>query len=211
MKTSAITVGKQTRRVAFVSLAFFIVTPPFAGDAYSQEARLRIGHLEKLAAKAEEVVDVTLDQPMLQLAAKFMSDKRSPDEAAARELIKQLKGVYVKSFEFDKEGEYSLSDIELVRAQLHAPDWSRVVDVHSKREGENSEVYIMGGADNITGLAIISAEPKELTVVNIVGPIDVDRLSDLEGQLGIPRLGLQRTGRSKTEAGKEAANHEHTK
>src|SRR5579864_555991 len=88
-------------------------TPP------PDEARLRIGNLEKLASKAAEVVDVTLDQPMLQLAARFMSDERSKDEAQAREMIKQLKGVYVKSFEFDKEGEYSLSDVEAIRTQLH--------------------------------------------------------------------------------------------
>jgi hypothetical protein len=94
-------------------------TPP------PDEARLRIDNLEKLASKAAEVVDVTLDQSMLQLAARFMSDRRSQDEAEARELIKQLKGVYVKSFEFDKEGEYSLSDVEAIRTQLHAP-WSRI-------------------------------------------------------------------------------------
>jgi uncharacterized protein DUF4252 len=177
-------------------------TPP------PDEARLRIDHLEKLASKAAEVVDVTLDQSMLQLAARFMSDERSPDEAQARELIKQLKGVYVKSFEFDKEGEYSPSDIEAIRTQLHTP-WSRIVDVRSKRDGENAEVYLMNsGADNkISGLAIIAAEPKELTVVNIVGPIDVDRLIELEGRLGVPRLNLERIGKSK----KEAANHAPTK
>ena len=177
-------------------------TPP------PDEARLRIGNLEKLASKAAEVVDVTLDQPMLQLAARFMSDERSKDEAQAREMIKQLKGVYVKSFEFDKEGEYSLSDVEAIRTQLHAP-WSRIVDVRSKRDGENAEVYLMnGGPDNqISGLAIIAAEPKELTVVNIVGPIDVDRLIELEGRLGVPRLELERVGKSK----KEAANHAPTK
>ncbi|HKS95045.1 MAG TPA: DUF4252 domain-containing protein [Terriglobia bacterium] len=177
-------------------------TPP------PDEARLRIDNLEKLTSKAAEVVDVTLDQSMLQLAARFMSDERSKDEAQARELIKQLKGVYVKSFEFDKEGEYSLSDLESIRTQLHAP-WSRIVDVRSKRQGENAEVYLMNsGADNkISGLAIIAAEPKELTVVNIVGPIDVDRLIELEGRLGVPRLDLERVSKPK----KEAANHAPTK
>jgi uncharacterized protein DUF4252 len=177
-------------------------TPACAQD----DAKLRIDHLEKLASKAAEVVDVTLDQSMLQLAARFMSDKRSPDEAEARELIRQLKGVYVKSFEFDKEGEYSPADVEAIRTQLHAP-WSRIVDVRSKREHENAEVYLMGGGDNISGLAIITAEPKELTVVNIVGPIDVDKLSELEGRLGVPRMGLERVSKPR----KEAANHEPTK
>jgi hypothetical protein len=42
--------------------------------------------------------------------------------------------------------------------------------------------------DRINGLVIISAEPREFTVVNIVGDIDLDRLSKLEGEFGIPRI-----------------------
>ena len=196
-------IGRRLALATIVAAGLVFRAPSASGQ---EPAKLEIGHLEKLANKAAEVVDVTLDQPMLQLAARFMSDKRSPDEAEARELIKRLKGVYVKSFEFDKEGEYAPADVESIRAQLHGP-WSRIVDVRSKREGENAEVYMMGGGDNIAGLAIICAEPKELTVVNIVGPIDIDRLSDLEGRLGVPRLGLEHIGKQR----REAANHEPTK
>lgn len=200
------TPGRGTAQRLALAAAAVCALALLPRSAIAQEpAKIQIGNLEKLAGKAAEVVDVTLDEPMLQLAARFMSDKRSSDEAEARELVKRLKGVYVKSFEFDKAGEYSLSDVDSIRAQLRGP-WSRIVDVRSKRDGENAEVYMMGGGDNIAGLAIICAEPKELTVVNIVGPIDVDRLSDLEGRLGVPRLGLERIGRQR----KEAANHERT-
>ena len=37
-----------------------------------------------------------------------------------------------------------------------------------------------------SGLVILVAEPRELTVVNIVGPIDLNRLASLKGQFGIP-------------------------
>ena len=40
----------------------------------------------------------------------------------------------------------------------------------------------------MAGIVIIAAEPKELTVVNIVGPLEVDQLADLGGEFGIPRL-----------------------
>lgn len=174
--------------------------------AFGQDARLHIDHLEKLADKAAEVVDVTLDAPMLQLAAKFMSGKRSLEEARAREVVRDLKGIYVKSFEFDKEGEYSEADVEAIRTQLRTPAWSRIVGVRSKRNGENTEVYLRTqGDNNIVGLAVIAAEAKELTVVNIVGPIDVDKLSELEGHLGVPHLGLERRGKREKEAGHEDA------
>ena len=173
----------------------------------AQEARVKIDHLEKLAEKAAEVVDVTLDGSMLKLAAKFLSEEHDPDEAQVKEMIKNLKGIYVRSFEFDKEGEYTAADVEAIRAQLHAPGWSRIVGVHSKKDGENTEVYFMGDGDKIKGLTIIAAEAKELTVVNIVGPIDLEKLSDLEGHLGVPKLELEKSGK----AAKEEASHEKAK
>lgn len=163
--------------------------PAFGQD----QARLHISGLEKLAAKASEVVDVNLDGSMLKLAAKFINeDEDEKGDAELKEMLQNLKGIYVKSFEFEKEGEYSDADVEAIRSQLHAPAWSRIVSVRSKTEGENAEVYLMGSESNIQGLAIISAEPKELTVVNIVGPIDLDKLSKLGGHMGVPNIKLER-------------------
>jgi len=70
-------------------------------------------------------VDVTLDASMLQLASGFLS-KDDPDEAQVKKLVSKLKGVYVRSFEFDKEGQYSMSDVEAIRSQLRGPGWSRM-------------------------------------------------------------------------------------
>ena len=39
-----------------------------------------------------------------------------------------------------------------------------------------------------TGLAVIAAEPKELTFVHIDGTIDPDTLGKLGGQFGIPNV-----------------------
>lgn len=162
--------------------------------AFGQDARLKINNLDKLTAKAAEVVDVMLDGPMLKLAAKFLEAEHDPEEAEVKEIIKGLKGVYVKSFEFDKEGDYSDSDVEAIRQQLKTPGWSRIVASMSKRDHENSEIYMLVDANQaIQGLAIIDAEPKELTVVNIVGPIDLDKLSALEGRMGVPKMGIERS------------------
>jgi Domain of unknown function (DUF4252) len=173
-----------------------------ASPAQAQNAKLNISRLEPLAKKAAEVVDVNLDGPLLQLASKFMNEDDDPDDVEAREIIKNLKGVYVKSFEFDAPGAYSMADVEAIRAQLQAPHWSRIVGVQSRREGENDEVYTMtGSAGKIEGMAIIAAEPKELTIVNIVGPIDIDKLSALEGKMGIPDLGGGKKKSSRKPAG----------
>jgi Domain of unknown function (DUF4252) len=185
-----------------------------AANARAQTGRLQINHLEKLADKAAEVVDVNLDGPLLQLASKFMSDKRDPDEAAAKDFIQHLQGIYVKSFEFDKEGEYSQADVDEIRKQLRPPTWQRTVEVRSKRQGDNAEIYLMtSGGDAIKGLAILCADPKELTVVNIVGPINLDKLAELDGEMGMPRLGLVHAGKDKKETkdGKDAKDGKDTK
>jgi hypothetical protein len=141
--------------------------------------------LPGLGDKAAEVVDVTLDGSMLRLASKFLSNG-DPDERAARDVVEKLEGIYVRSYEFDKEGEYDRGILERLRSQL-GPSWKKIVDVRS-RTRDNSEIYINTRGDQPVGLLIISAEPRELTVVNIVGPIDIEKLSALEGNFGVPHI-----------------------
>ena len=111
-------------------------------------------------------------------------------------MLAGLKGVYVKSFEFETEGQYSAADVEAIRTQLRGPNWSRLVGVNSKREG-NFEVYLLMNGEQIGGLVVLHTDVKELTVVNIVGPVDLQKLARLEGQMGIPDLGLE-SPKSKT-------------
>jgi hypothetical protein len=178
-----------------------------SASALGQDPKLKINNLDKLASKAAEVVDVTLDEPMLKLASKFMAADEDSEDTEAFELVKNLKGVYVKSFEFDKEGEYSQADLDAIRSQLAASSWSRMVGVISKRDGEISEIYVMteSGGKKVLGLAILAAEPKELTVVNIVGPIDIEKLSSLEGKMGIPKMGLEKDKKTKSSSGGQDA------
>ncbi|HZN11730.1 MAG TPA: DUF4252 domain-containing protein [Blastocatellia bacterium] len=160
-----------------------------AAPAYGQNARLQLGNLDGLLPRAVETVDVTVDASLIQLASKFLS-KQEPQQVAVREFLAGLQGVYVKAFEFDSDGAYSEADLEVIRAQLRGPGWERIVGVRSRRDGENVDVYIMPQGGNIAGLAILVAERRELVVVNVVGPIDLEKIGQIEGQFGIPRLDL---------------------
>src|SRR5262245_43021711 len=97
-----------------------------AAGAAAQGAQLQLDHLTPLAARASNVVDVTVDASMLQLAAGFVSSEKAND-VAIKQLIANLKGVYVKSFEFDRDGAYSEADVNAVRDQLKTP-WARMVN-----------------------------------------------------------------------------------
>lgn len=167
--------------IASLFLLFVCVT-----SSQAQNARLQIDHLDRLFPRAVETVDVRVDGSLLQIASKFLSTTK-PDEAAVKEIVSALKGVYVKGAEFDKEGEISDSDIEAVRTQLMAPGWERIVGVRSKREKQNVEVYLMINNSVIDGIGVLVFEPKQLYVVNVVGPIDPEKISQLRGQFGIPK------------------------
>ena len=145
--------------------------------------------LDRLAAKAEESVDVTLDRGLLQLAARFLSDRDS-DQNRVKHIVEGLEGIYVKSYTFAADGEYNMADVDAIRAQVQAPLWSRIVGVKSRRHNEDVNVYfkVASGGRQLGGIVIIAAEPRELTVVNIVGTIDPDQLHDLGGEFHIPRF-----------------------
>jgi hypothetical protein len=155
----------------------------------AQEIKLPPG-LDKLAAKAEESVDVTLDGAMLRLAARFLSDKDS-DEARAKKAISGLQSITVRSFEFAREGEYDPADVNAVRSQLQSPAWSRIVGAKSKTTGEDIDVYFkIDAKGQLGGVFIISAGPRELTIVNLTGTLDPEHLADLGGQFHIPAIDL---------------------
>ena len=179
-------------KIAYLALAALL---PVAAQEFKIPASL-----DRLMDKASEVVDVTLDSATLQLASRFLSDKDA-DEARVKRLVAGLKGIYVKSFEFEKTGEYEESDVIALRSQLKGPGWARIVGVRSKKGGDNADVFIGSEGGQVTGLVVIAAEPKQLTVVSIVGSIKPEDLRDLGGNFGIPRMeiGPHKGGASRKE------------
>ena len=178
-------------KIASVKLAALTVLLVLGATAtaLAQNPRIQTSQLDALAAKASETVDVNIDESLMALTTKFLSSK-DEDEKKVKELVSGLKGIYVKSFEFESEGQYTDADLESIRSQLRNPAWSRIVNARSKKEG-SIEVYLMHSGGQISGLALLATELKEITVINIVGPVDLEKLTQLEGEFGIPELGLE--------------------
>ena len=178
-------------KIASVKLAALAVLLVLGATttAMAQNPRIQTSQLDALAAKASETVDVNIDESLMALATKFLSSK-DEDEKKVKELVSGLKGIYVKSFEFENEGQYTEADLESIRSQLRSPGWSRIVHAKSKKDG-SIEVYLMQTGGQISGLAVLATEIKEITVINLVGPVDLNKLSQLEGEFGIPELGLE--------------------
>jgi hypothetical protein len=166
-----------------------------AGPALSQTRALPKGQLSlpefaQLAGKASESVSVTLDAQLLGVACRFL-DSEDPEQAAAQKFCTSLTGIYVRKYSFDNDYAYPKSDIDGVRKQLAAPGWSRLVEARSRKDQTDVDVYVLIDGGKARSLAIIASEPREFAIVNIVGSIDLEQLHALEGNFGVPELGIE--------------------
>lgn len=169
-------------------LVFLILMAPVLAVA-APNPRLAIPSFADLAKKATESVTITLDPGLLGLAAKFL-DSTDPQDAATKDVLKGLQGIYVRSYTFDKDAAYQPADLEALRSQLAAPGWNRLVETRSRKTHADVDIYIMLDHNQAIGLALIASEPRQFTIVNIVGAIDLDKLHKLEGQFGVPKLDI---------------------
>lgn len=158
----------------------------FALPARSQQNPLPLPPaLEKeLAARASDVTEVSLNRNTLAFAAKVMNGKND-DDAAVRQLIQGLDGIYVRSYEFDKDGQYSLEQIDQLRRAFETPEWSPVVRTNERRSGEMTDIMVKLVNGESHGIFILTAEPRELTLVLILGPIRMEDLGKLRGLSGV--------------------------
>ncbi|MGA2907989.1 MAG: DUF4252 domain-containing protein [Terracidiphilus sp.] len=144
---------------------------------------------KELGTRAANVTEVTLGKGMLDFAAKFM-DKNDKDQAAVKQLIEGLDGIYVRDYEFDKEGQYSMDELQQLRQAFATPEWTPMVhERESKGGGESTDVMMKMVNGEPQGIFVLDAEPKELTIVLILGPIRMDQLSELQGLSGLSKLG----------------------
>jgi hypothetical protein len=161
-----------------------------------QGGRLRLDSLDRLAPKAEETVNIEIDGFLIRFAGSILSDKEA-DERAVKEIIEGLKGVYVKSYEFKADGQFTEADVNAIREQLRAPGWTRIVDVKTRGlDFGDAELYLASAGGRVEGLALLVVEPKELTVINIVGAVDADKLRKLGDTFDLPRIRVTRKKKS---------------
>jgi hypothetical protein len=186
----------QTKLAAPLFALLLVAVSAAAANA-QQDSRLQLSSLDHLAAKASQSVDVNIDERLIRIALKVFSDDDA-EEREIKKVVAGVKGIYVKSFDFETDGQYTAADMETIRTQLRGPGWTRLVNVTSKKEG-NLEVYLLMNGEQVGGLAVVSSDVRELTVVNIVGPVDLEKLAKLEGQFGVPELGIESKSKPKND------------
>ena len=157
-----------------------------AAPTYGATPEFRIPDYTHLRSRATETVDVNVGGFLLGLARMFTRDEAEHDPEL--KMLQDIKSVKVRSYKFDSDEAWTKADVDAARQQLKGPEWNALVQVHRRGE-EDVDVYVCMKDDGKTcGLAVIATEPREFTVVSIVGSIDIDRLADLEGEFGIPKV-----------------------
>jgi hypothetical protein len=187
MNTKPVATGGSA---ALLALLLFCAAPA----TRAQDARLRLDHLDSLAARAIESVEISMNDAQVQFLRKLVSLSES-DQSKLKALLSKLKGIYIRGYEFARDSEYSDGDIEEIRAQLRSPGWERIVEVHNRDRGD--EVFFMPHNDEIAGFATISTAPRKVCVINIVGPMDMSEMALLEREFHLTRCGGSNIGRQR--------------
>jgi hypothetical protein len=175
------------RKTALICIA--VLAAAICTQAEESSACKLPAGLEKLTAKATEVVNVNLDENMLKFAGNFLN-KEDSDQTQIQKMLTSIHAICVRSLKFDAAAQYPEDEVQALRSQFRAPIWTSMVGVQNKRGGENVDVLLKMEKGAVTGLVVIAAEPTELTFVHIDGSIDPAQITKLGGQFGIPKVEL---------------------
>ena len=128
-------------------------------------------NLDAVAAKAKKKAEITLDGSTLAQALQTAPGKLKGSAG-------NISRVLVRNYEFDQPGQYSDADLDTVRKQVsNDSNWSRVIS--TKEEHESVEIYMFSKDGKPGGLLVIAAKEKELSVVHVVGSIDLASLKEV--------------------------------
>jgi hypothetical protein len=162
-----------------------LLLPVLAG---AQDAKLKLPEFRSLAGKATESVNISLSPWLLRMAGAFI-DEKDQDGLATKHLLAGIKSIEVRSYQFATDNAYSSADIDAVRSQLSAPGWNQLMQVHHRDKSEDVDMYVLIENNVTKGFALIASEPREFTIINIVGSINIDDLPKLQNHLHLPKVG----------------------
>ena len=168
--------------------ALGLAAPGWSQARAGQPARLTID-LPELEQRADEVVEVNLEGRSLDVGQKWLAVRKGVSRSV-KEFVKGLKGVYLRRFWFSRKKAYSREDTDPIRQRLEDDGWVPMIDVLDRQKTEAVAVYSYVEDEKMAGVTVVSEEPQELMVIHIVGPVDLEALSELGGEMGLPVMNL---------------------
>ena len=133
-----------------------------------KKGHIPFDYLDSLEAQ----VEVNLTDKLINLVTKSISSK--PEVA---ELIEMIDGIYLRTY--GKYGESESGMIKYYQNKLKENEWETLVKI--KEKDEIVEIRLLFDEDVAYGIFVIVAshDPEEVTLINIVGEIAPDRITEL--------------------------------
>lgn len=180
----------RTHSVIVFVLALASAIPSSAG---AQDGRLTLS-LGNLASRAKQSVNISIDKTTVDWATQALSSKGG-DTAKIRALMKDLDGIAVQSFEFEKDKAPTVGELidaagPIIR-ELDGQQWKPIINVTEKHVQGTGVVRVSlkkDAAGEVNGFALLAIEPGVITLVNLTGKIRLDQLGDLGKALGHPGM-----------------------
>jgi hypothetical protein len=146
--------------------------------AAAQPPHITIPSFADLKASAQDSVDITLGPPALGLLG-WLADDSDTEGAQLKRALRGLKSVQIRNYEFKNGFTYPKADLDALRAQLSQPGWSQWVKVRNRDEKEDVDIYVALQNRTVEGVTVIACGLHELTVINLVGSVELDQVEGL--------------------------------
>ena len=170
------------RRYARLAAAAILVAVPSWGF---DGAKVDVD-LPELKERADEVVEVNLDGEHLERGSKLLAVRKGVS-GSVKGLLGGLKGIYRRTYRFAGGKSYEDESVDAFREKMSGEEgWSPLLNVEDKGTKEAVTVYSYSQADGESGVTVVSQDPSEVTVVNIVGDIDIETLIEFGVQMSGP-------------------------
>ena len=167
--------------VFLISTGFMIPSLTASAAKPKIEGMIEIDHPDIGEAK----VEVNLAGALFNLAANAVAK----DDPEAAEFLASLKSVKVRIYNKSSFGDRSPDEVlEFYKEQLKGENWEVLARV--KEQNSNVSVYSLINEEMVSGLVVLIRNINEAIIVNLVGEIDLTKLSEISkltgGVLDIP-------------------------
>jgi hypothetical protein len=157
--------------------------------AAAQDAQLKLPSFADLKDKAVKSVDITIGSSVLGLMGWLMQGD-DQETAELKKTLTGLKSVQIRSYQFTSDFAYSRADVDAVRSQLSGPGWSQLIKVRDQHKNEDVDIYIALDKQTVKGVAIIAANRREFTILNIAGTVALEQIARLRETFGAQGAGM---------------------
>lgn len=183
--------GRYKSLWAAMALWLIFAAAPLPAQYEIVEAEQIVMRLDELEEKADEVVKIDLWGKSLEQGKKLLGLRKNVTSPAKR-FLSGLKGVYLRTYRFggtkpDQE------DVEPIYRQLADSGWVPLIETENRKEKGAVSIYSYYENKKVAGITVVSADPAKVTVVKIMGPVDLEILSDIGNGLGLPVMNIAST------------------